>query len=337
MASVLVHVELAGDCPTPLSRQLLGEGRRLASSLGASLYAVAAVEQRGRADFARFGFDAVVAELGRAGADKVMLGHAPSDAAMLWSQRGPLLLAAAARVHPMLVLFAANAVGRSLAPRFAAALGAVFVAEPDLERGPRGELVLSRAVHGHTAWRKLAVHDLAVPLVVTLPAAALAPASGRDEAELLLLEVPAAAGQVELLDDTDDDGSALERARVVVTAGGGTRTPAQWALITQLADALGAEVAATAAVCARGLAPKQRELGVGTRHVAPDLYVACAASGSAAHLGAIGGGPHIIAIDRDPVAPIFRVAHYGLVGELEVLVPALIEALRGRLPSAVRS
>ena len=82
--------------------------------------------------------------------------------------------------------------------------------------------------------------------------------------------------------------------------------------------------------CQRGLLASGRELGVGGRRVAPDLYVVCGASGSVTHLGAVSPDAEIVAIDRDPAAPIFRAARWGLVGTIEDIVPGLLAALEAR-------
>jgi electron transfer flavoprotein alpha subunit len=81
------------------------------------------------------------------------------------------------------------------------------------------------------------------------------------------------------------------------------------------------------------LLPPGREIGVGGRRVAPDLYIVCGASGSVAHLGAVSPDAEIVAIDRDPAAAIFKSARWGLVGTIEELVPKLILALAPEEPT----
>jgi electron transfer flavoprotein alpha subunit len=90
-------------------------------------------------------------------------------------------------------------------------------------------------------------------------------------------------------------------------------------------------------VCNRGLAPTERQIGIGARSVAPELYIVCAASGSSAHLGAISSDAEIVAIDIDPEAPIFRAASYGIVGDLADILPDLIAAIRKHNPVAATS
>jgi electron transfer flavoprotein alpha subunit len=128
----------------------------------------------------------------------------------------------------------------------------------------------------------------------------------------------------------DADAAAAPTLAPVVVTGGAGVTEKTWPLVEDLARALGGEPGATRALCARGIAPASREVGVGARHVAPQLYIVCGASGSPAHLGAVAPDAEIVAIDRDPEAPIFKIASYGIVGAIEDVVPALIESLRGK-------
>ncbi|MBE7453778.1 MAG: electron transfer flavoprotein subunit alpha/FixB family protein [Kofleriaceae bacterium] len=328
MACVLVHIEVEGPSPTDHARAVLGEGRRIASSLGASLHAVVVVE----ADAELTASGPLVEELGRAGADRVLLVPAERPQPVLWATAGQALIAACEQVRPSLVLLPATAGGRDVAPRLAAHLGAAFFAEPAVETGPRGEVVLSRTVYGGDLWRRVSLDELDVMAVATLDDRR-SPARGGDDAEVVQLATPAVADpRVELEGVVDDDGARLERARVIVVAGAGT-TAESLALVAALAHALGGELGGTRTVCQRGLLPPDREIGVGGRRVAPDLYVVCGASGSVAHLGAVSPDAEIVAIDRDPAAPIFKLARWGLVGSIEDVVPGLVAALgRGATP-----
>jgi len=322
VACVLVHTEVEGDQPTDHARAVLGEGRRIASSLGASLHAVAVI---GEKDEVPMGHK-LIETLGRAGADRVLLVVAEKPFPSLWATVGQALITACEQVQPSLILLASTAGGRDIAPRLAANLGGAYFAEPAVEAGPRGEVVLSRTVYGGDLWRRVSLDELDVVAVATLDDRR-GTAKGDDDAEVVQLEGTSAADtRVEVIGAADDDGAALEHARVIVVAGAGT-TAETMAVVGDLAKALGAELGGTRTLCQRGLLPQGREIGVGGRHVAPDLYVVCGASGSVAHLGAVSPDAEIVAIDRDPAAPIFKSARWGLVGTIEDLVPKLIEAL----------
>lgn len=328
MASVLVYIETDADRPSPVSLQALGEGRRIASTLGAVLYAYVPVPESISGDSR----DSLVRALGQAGADKVVISKCAEAAGPpLWSGLGPALAETCEELHPVLILLAANALGKQIAPRLAARLGAAFVAEPMIECGPRGEIVFSRAVYGGTHRRRLAGEDLERAVVATLTANAYSPARGDDEADVVCRDcsnsTTSAAARIEHLDTTAEPEDNLDTARVVVIAGGGIDDFASFALLRGLAEALGGEIAATRTLCSKGIAPPEREVGVGARSVAPEILIICAASGSTATLGALAGDAEIIAINSDAQAPVFRVASYGIVGTVESVVPELIAAI----------
>lgn len=324
MANVVCYIELTGDRPAEASLQTLGEGRRIASFLGATLYAALPC-----ASPPSYGDDDVIAVLGRHGADKVVLIAGPELVGPpLYSSYGHAMVTVCAKIPPSLLLVAATPGGRDLAPRLAAHLGAAWVPEPSIEYGPRGELVLSRTVYGGGFRRRLAADDLERPIVATLTPGSYLKAVGGDEAEVVVLAAEGTAPTpFEEVSRQDDPAAALDTARIVVTAGAGVPRES-YALVCELAALLGGEVAVTHAAVERGLAGPDRAVGIGGRTVAPRLYIACGASGSAQHLTAVSPDAEIVAINSDPAAPIFRVASYGMVGDVATMLPRLLAALR---------
>jgi electron transfer flavoprotein alpha subunit len=119
----------------------------------------------------------------------------------------------------------------------------------------------------------------------------------------------------------------LETAERIVTGGRGVGSPEGFALIEQLAAALGASVGATRAVTDAGWRPHHEQIGQTGRSVKPKLYVAAGVSGAVQHLAGMRGSDTIIAINRDADAPIFRLAALGVVGDLNDIIPALIREL----------
>jgi len=323
VANLLVYIELVGDRPAAASLEALGEGRRIASFLGATLYAVLPCVTP-----PDYGDDDVIAVLGRHGADKVVLIVGPElNGPPLHTPFGHALAAVCDQIPPSLVLIAATTGGRDIAPRLAARLGGAFLAEPSVEYGPRGDLVLSRRVYGATFRRRLAADDVERPVVATLTPGSYHAGTGEDEAEVVVVQAlhPFPAPLTEI-GRREDAAAALDGARVVVTAGAGVSKEA-WPLIEELARALGGEVALTHGAVAAGLGGPDREVGVGGRAVAPRLYVACGAAGSPAHLAGVAADAQIVAINRDAAAPIFRVASYAIVGDVETVIPQLLRAL----------
>ena len=122
--------------------------------------------------------------------------------------------------------------------------------------------------------------------------------------------------------------SNLKGARIIVAAGAGVGSKENMALLRDLADALGADLGGSRAACDLGYLPSDRQIGQTGVTVRPALYIACGISGAVQHVAGMKDAAKIIAINTDPDAPIFQVAHYGIVGDLRTVVPMLAKAVR---------
>jgi electron transfer flavoprotein alpha subunit len=120
----------------------------------------------------------------------------------------------------------------------------------------------------------------------------------------------------------------LESAQRIVSVGRGIKEVGNIPLVQELATALGAELGASRPICDSGWLPAERQVGSSGQTVAPKLYLAVGISGAIQHLVGMKGSQCVVAINKDPCAPIFEVADYGIVGDLFELVPALTEAVR---------
>ncbi len=318
--SILVFVEQREGRVRSVSREALGEATRLAATLGGPVIGVCpAVADPG------------LAALGEAGAEKVLLAVHPAFDRYDAAGYAQAAVAAVAAVRPALVLFGASAMGRDLAPRVAARLGVGLATDCTSLAVQDGRLVAARPVYAGKAIQKVAFPRS--PALASLRPKVFAPVSvpGRSAAvEALAVEHDAAAARARVVRVAAAGAGKVDvtEAEIVVSGGRGLKGPEHFKLIEDLAEALGASVGASRAVVDAGWRPHAEQVGQTGKTVSPKLYVAVGISGAIQHLAGMSSSRCIVAINKDPEAPIFKVADYGIVGDLFEVVPALTEAVR---------
>ena len=314
---IFVVAEQAQGTVKGTSLQALTAGARLAGQLGTS--AVALLTEAGFADAA--------AAAARYGAAKVIrLEVDPADP-VGWAAA---IAGVAAASRPAAVLLAHTARGKDLGPRIAALLSAPMASDCTALLVEDGVLVARRPVYAGKAL--VNVSGKGQTLVATLRPNALAaeeaPAAGTVEQAAasrpdkglgaVLQEVLAAASKK----------IELTEASIIVSGGRGLKGPENFAMIEELARELGAAVGASRAVVDAGWRPHSDQVGQTGKTVSPQLYIAVAISGAIQHLAGMRTSKYIVAINKDPEAPIFKVADYGIVGDAFEVVPRLTEAVR---------
>jgi len=232
-----------------------------------------------------------------------------------------------AGLAPSAVLLAATAHGRDLAPRLAARLGVTQASEVVELACEGGELRLTRPIFAGKVLLKCRLD--ARPALVTL------------RGKVFAAEQRGGAAAVETLDGNAPEMKAvveeflagaagkldLTEADIIVSGGRGVGGPEGYAPLEALAAKLGGVVGASRAAVDAGWRPHSDQVGQTGKVVNPTLYVACGISGAIQHLAGMKNSRYIVAVNKDPEAPIFKVADYGIVGDLFEVVPALTAAL----------
>jgi electron transfer flavoprotein alpha subunit len=230
-----------------------------------------------------------------------------------------------------IVLFPGTGSGRDLAPRVAARLRAGLASDCTGVSWDGEAIRARRPVYAGKAVQTVRLAGTPALLGLRPRAFAAEPAaSGNTKVEPLgfdLGSVPVRARVVEV-GQAESGAVDLSEAEIIVSGGRGLRGPENFHLIESLAKALGAGVGASRAVVDAGWRPHGEQVGQTGKTVSPKLYVAVGISGAIQHLAGMSSAQCIVAINKDPEAPIFKVADYGIVGDAFEIVPALTEAVR---------
>jgi electron transfer flavoprotein alpha subunit len=301
------------------SLEAVSEARRLAASLQGPVTAVLVGP----------GAEGLAAELASYGADKVHVFDDPALGAYATEPWARALAQAATEAKPAAVLVPFTAMGKDLAPRAAARLGAGLVTDCVSFTVKDGRLEARRPMYAGKAYAT--VRWEGDPQMATL------------RPNVFPLEKPDASRKAEVTKGQVDTSSRakvtavhaaaagkveLTEAQIIVSGGRGLKGPENFHLIQGLADALGAAVGASRAVVDAGWVDHQYQVGQTGKTVSPTLYVACGISGAIQHLAGMSSSKVIVAINKDPDAPIFKVASYGLVGDVFEILPKLTEAAK---------
>jgi electron transfer flavoprotein alpha subunit len=313
MAGVLVFTEIVDGKLKKASREALSIGRKLAEAAGGELTA--------------FATDAAAAEeAGRYGAKKVYVAAAGP---YLTETYTAALAQAVKEAQPAVLLFAGTSNGRDLAPRLAARLNAGVASDVDRLEWTDGKLRARRPVYSGKAFATVEVTGTPA-IATTRPNAFPAEEAGGGAAEVVNLTVEAAESKVRLVETRapESDEISLAEADVIVSGGRGLKEAGNFSYVRDLAHAIGGAVGASRAVVDAGWIDHQHQVGQTGRVVSPNLYIAAGVSGAIQHLAGMSSSKHIVAINKDPEAPIFRVADLGVVGDLFQILPVLTEEVK---------
>jgi len=316
---ILVLAEHRNAVLDNITWELIGKGRSLADEWGTRL-AVLVVGSE---------LDAFIESLKTSGVDLVL----PVQHALLKDYNSELYTTAIYQVckqfSPALVLMGYTYLGMEIGPAAAVRLGSTMVSNCN-ELGVEGnDLIVVRSVFGGTLQIKVRLVG-AQPYLISIvkgvqPRDNLAAKDAAVETLAIDFDEKRLRSRILEILTIDTGGVDITKAKVLASAGRGIGGPDKIPLLRELADALEGELACSRPVADMGWLPIAHQVGISASTVTPDVYIACGISGASQHIAAMRDSGRIIAINKDPNAPIFRVANYGIVGDLLEVIPALIK------------
>jgi electron transfer flavoprotein alpha subunit len=319
MGGVLTFAEVRDGRLRRPSLEAVSEARRLADALATRVETV----------LLGSGVKGLAAELGGYGADRVHLFDDPALATYATETYARALGQAIREAKPSVVLVPFTAMGKDLAPRVAAKIGAGLVSDCVALTLKEGRLLARRPMYAGKAYATVSWDG--EPQMATLRANvfALRPPAPARGVEVMAGTVDATArARVTAVHAATEGKIELSEAQIIVSGGRGLKGPEHFHLVQSLGEALGAAVGASRAVVDAGWVDHQMQVGQTGKTVSPTLYIACGISGAIQHLAGMSSSKFIVAINKDADAPIFKVANYGLVGDVFEVLPRLTQAAK---------
>lgn len=310
-----------------ISWEMAGKGRELADQLGVSLTACVLGDR-----VEHLAQEAIVY-----GADRVFLIDDPTLALYRTEPYAAVMVDLIGRYKPEIVLMGASSRGRDLAGSVATRVVTGLTADcTALDIDPETRLLRqTRPAFGGNIMATILCPNHRPQMATVRHRVFEVPApdpsrQGQIVREKALLDESAIISKVvDFLAEESDVN--LADARIIVSGGRGVKGPEGFKVIEELAQALGGAVGASRAAVDAGWIPYMHQVGQTGRTVRPDLYIACGISGAIQHLAGMRTSKVIVAVNKDPEAPIFDVAHYGIVGDLFEVVPALARSFKAKL------
>lgn len=322
---VLVYVEQRNREIQKVSIELLGKGRELADKLGVQLKAVIiGHEVKGLADeLIHYGAEEVIV------VDHKVLEHFSNE------PYTKALTATIQSIKPEIVLVGATSIGRDLGPRTSARIHTGLTADCtslDIDEETKN-LLMTRPAFGGNIMATIICPNFRPQMSTVRPGVMIKPDKDTSRTGKII-ELDAGLTEadmnVEIIEIVKEDKKKvnIEEAKVLVSAGRGMGSKENISILEPLAEELGGEISGSRATVDSGWLPKDHQVGQTGKTVRPDLYLACGISGAIQHLAGMEESELIIAINKNPDAPIFEVADLGIVGDVSKVVPLIVEELK---------
>jgi electron transfer flavoprotein alpha subunit len=320
--NILVFAEQNDLVIHPVTYELLGKGRKLADRLFVELSAVLLGHR----------VHEKAIDLIQYGADKVYIYDHPFLGEFDATQCSRNIVRLVKETKPGIFLLGATRLGRSLAPRVAAALRTGLTADcVDLDLDKDGNLVQIRPAFSGNIMAQIKTKTKPQMATVRYKVMKANSKNPSRKGTVIMKETETLSDTgTRILEKTKADGVNLAEAEVIVSGGRGLKSSEDFALLEELAQVLGGVVGSSRPLVDAGWISKDHQVGFSGYTVKPRVYIACGISGSPQHLFGMRDSDTIIAINKDPSAPIFNVADYGVVGDIYEVLPLLIRELKNR-------
>lgn len=322
-SGIWVFVEQRQEAVKSVSCELIGKARELAKDLKTDVTAV------------MFGYNIgqAAASLSTYGANRVLYADEPWLASFDDYVYGQLMVRLIKLHHPEAVLIGATSNGRSMAPRIASSLRTGLTADcTGLSIDTDERLLLqTRPAFGGNLMATIVCPHTRPQMATVRPKVFKAPEPEQNPICQIerITGCEAITGRVRKIRDIpSEEGVSLADAEIIVGVGMGMGGPANLHLAFELAEALGGTVGASRPAVDAGWLPYMRQIGQTGKTVAPRVYIACGISGAIQHIAGLADIETVIAINRDPEAPIFKAAHYGVVGDCLEIMPMLTSMMQ---------
>jgi len=299
-----------------VSFEAVSEGRRLGDGLSTEVTAAVLGS----------GIEGIAGELGKYGADKVLVADDPSLADYTTDAYTNVLAELIKGLDPAVIILGATMQGKDLAGRLAARLDAGVAMDCVAVKLENGQLTYTRPMFGGKVLADVEIEG-SPQIVAIRPNVMTITETSKDFAT----EKPAVqVGEVKtaILEKVMETGDKVELTEADIVVSGGRGTGGDFAAVEELAAALGAAVGASRSAVDEGWRPHSDQVGQTGKVVSPTMYVACGISGAIQHLAGMSTSKYIVAINKDPEAPIFSKADFGIVGDLFNMLPAITEEVK---------
>jgi len=313
---VFVITEQRDGAFRKVSFEAVSEGRRVADGLGTDLTSVVVGS----------GIEGIAGELKKYGPDKILVADDAALADYTTDAYTNVLADLIRSTDPAVIILGATAQGKDLSARLAARLDAGLAMDCTAIKLGDGNLTLTRPMFGGKIFADVEIEG-SLQIVVIRPNVMDISEASKDSA----VESPAVqVGDVKttVAGKSMDTGDKIELTEADIVVSGGRGSGGEFGTIEELAAALGGAVGASRSAVDEGWRPHSDQVGQTGKVVSPMLYVACGISGAIQHLAGMSTSKFIVAINKDPEAPIFSKADFGIVGDLFEVVPALSEEVK---------